>query len=153
MVHRNARLTVHGRLLLVLRVVVDGRPVAHVAPELGISRATGYKWLARWRAEGPVGLLDRSSRPHTSPARTGPVTEARIVALRREQRLGPARIAGVLTLNPSTVHRVLVRHGMPRQAFLDRPTGQRSAATNVPIQVNWSTSSPSSPSPASRTGS
>jgi transposase InsO family protein len=122
--HRNARLTVHGRLLLVERVVVDGRPVAHVAPELGISRATGYKWLARWRAEGPVGLLDRSSRPYTSPARTDPVTEAQIVALRRDQRLGPARIAGVLTLNPSTVHRVLVRHGMPRLAFLDRPTGQ-----------------------------
>jgi hypothetical protein len=52
------------------------------------------------------------------------VTEARIVALRREQRLGPARIAGVLTLNPSTVHRVLVRRGMPRLAFLDRPTGE-----------------------------
>jgi transposase InsO family protein len=52
------------------------------------------------------------------------VTEAAIVALRRDRRLGPARIAGILGLNPSTVHRVLVRHRMPRLAWLDRPSGQ-----------------------------
>ncbi|WP_343948525.1 leucine zipper domain-containing protein, partial [Spirilliplanes yamanashiensis] len=60
MAHRNARLTVHGRRLLIQRVVGDGRPVAHVVAELGCSRATGYKWLARWRAEGHAGLHDRS---------------------------------------------------------------------------------------------
>jgi len=58
--HRNARLTVHGRAVLVERVL-SGRPVAHVAAELGVSRATGYKWLARYRLEGPAGLVDRSS--------------------------------------------------------------------------------------------
>ncbi len=52
MSHANARLTVHGRAELVRRVVELGRPVAHVVIELNISRATGYKWLARWRGEG-----------------------------------------------------------------------------------------------------
>jgi transposase len=56
MVHRNARLTVYARRLLVTRVVQQGRPVAHVVAELGCSRATGYTWLARWRAEGEPGL-------------------------------------------------------------------------------------------------
>ncbi|MFJ8154174.1 helix-turn-helix domain-containing protein, partial [Streptomyces sp. NPDC094468] len=54
MSHRNARLTVHGRRLLVERVDA-GRPVAHVAAEMGISRATAHKWVRRWRAEGEAG--------------------------------------------------------------------------------------------------
>ena len=124
MSHANARLTVHGRLLLITRVVRQRRPVAHVAAELGISRATGYKWLARYRAEGLAGLRDRSSRPRRSPGQTSPEVEAAIVALRRDRRLGPARIAGILGLHPSTVHRVLVRYRMPRLAWLDRPSGQ-----------------------------
>jgi transposase InsO family protein len=104
--------------------VLAGRPAAHVAAEMGVSRATAYKWLARYRAEGAAGLVDRSSRPHHSPLRTDPLIEARIVALRRDRRLGPARIGAVLGLAPSTVHRVLTRHDMPRLAWLDRPTGE-----------------------------
>jgi transposase len=56
MAHRNARLTVHGRTVLVERVL-SGRPVAHVAAELGVSCATGYKWWARYRREGLVEVL------------------------------------------------------------------------------------------------
>ena len=123
MVHAKPRLSPWSRLLLVERVAA-GRPAAHVAAEMGISRATAYKWLARYRAEGGAGLLDRSSRPRSCPTRTDPVLEAAILALRRDRRLGPARIAGVLGLNPSTVHRVLVRHRMARLAWLDRPSGQ-----------------------------
>ncbi|MGA5422387.1 helix-turn-helix domain-containing protein, partial [Streptomyces lavendulocolor] len=62
MSNRNARLTVFGRRLLVERVR-SGRPVAHVAAGMGISRATAHKWMRRWRAEGEAGLHDRSSRP------------------------------------------------------------------------------------------
>jgi transposase InsO family protein len=122
MVNAKPRLSPWSRLLLVQRVQA-GRPAAHVAAEMGVSRATAYKWLARYRAEGSAGLLDRSSRPHSCPTRTDPVLEAAIVALRRDRKLGPARIAGVLGLNPSTVHRVLVRHRVARLAWLDRPTG------------------------------
>ena len=55
MSHPNARLTVHGRRLLVDRVRA-GRPVALVADEMGISRATAHKWVRRRRAEGDAGL-------------------------------------------------------------------------------------------------
>ena len=116
------QLSVYGRWLLVQRVM-SGRPVAHVAAELGVSRATGYKWWRRWREEGPAGLRNRSSRPRSSPTKTAEDVEQRVLALRRERRLGPARIAGILGLAPSTVHRILSRHGMPRLAWLDRPTG------------------------------
>ena len=116
------QLSVYGRWLLVQRVM-SGRPVAHVAAELGVSRATGYKWWRRWREEGAAGLRSRSSRPRTSPTKTAEEVEQRVLALRRERRLGPARIAGILGLAPSTVHRVLTRHAMPKLAWLDRPTG------------------------------
>ncbi|MGI5041743.1 helix-turn-helix domain-containing protein, partial [Streptomyces sp. JAC128] len=69
MSHRNVRLTVHGRRLLIQRVR-SGRPVAHVAEEMGIARATAHKWVRRWKAEGDPGLLDRPSRLLTTPHRT-----------------------------------------------------------------------------------
>jgi transposase len=53
--HSNARVTVHGRRLLVDRVRA-GRPVAHVADEMGISSTTAHKWVRRWRAEGDAEL-------------------------------------------------------------------------------------------------
>jgi transposase InsO family protein len=122
--HANARLTMHGRAELVRRVVEQGRPVAHVVVELNVSRATGYKWLARWRAEGMAGLRDRPSRAHQMPGKTPPVLEAQVLALRAARKLGPARIGPLVGLAPSTVHAVLRRHGMHRLAWLDRPTGQ-----------------------------
>ena len=124
MSHANARLTVFGRRELVRRVVEQGRPVAHVVKELNCSRATGYKWLARWRAEGLAGLHDRSSRARTLPRKTPVELEAQVLALRAERKLGPARIGPLLAMPPSTVHAVLRRHGMHRLAWLDRPTGQ-----------------------------
>lgn len=117
------RLSPWSRLELVERIRA-GRPAAHVAAEMGVSRATAYKWLARFEEEGSAGLLDRSSRPHRSPSRTDATLEATILALRRDRRLGPARIAGIVGMHTSTVHRVLTRAGMPRLAWLDRPTGQ-----------------------------
>ena len=122
MSHRNARLTVFGRRLLVERVA-SGRPVAHVAAEMGISRATAHKWVRRWRAEGEAGLADRSSRPLTTPHRTPAAIEIRVCDLRRSRKLGPARIGPVLGLPASTVHRILTRHGLNRLAWMDRPTG------------------------------
>jgi transposase InsO family protein len=122
--HANARLTVHGRAELVRRVVDQGRPVAHVVVELNVSRATGYKWLARWRAEGPAGLLDRPSRAHRLPRKTAGEVEALILDLRTQRKLGPARISPLVDVAPSTVHAVLRRHGLHRLAWMDRPTGQ-----------------------------
>jgi transposase InsO family protein len=122
LVHRNARLNLHGRRLLIARIQ-QGRPIAHVAHELGVSRQTAYKWWGRWRREGDVGLVDRSSRPRRCPTRTPRSAERRVEALRRTGKLGPARIAGILELPASTVHRILCRRGVSRLAWMDRPTG------------------------------
>ena len=108
--HGNARLTPVGRLTMVMRIEA-GRPVAHVAAEMGISRPTAYKWWRRWQDDGVEGLVDRSSRPRSCPHQTPPEVEAAIVELRRTLKLGPARIGGRLGVPASTVHRVLVRLG------------------------------------------
>ena len=71
MAHRNSKLTPSGRLLLVRRVEA-GWSAARVAEAVGVSRATVYKWLRRFRAEGQSGLLDRSSRPLRSPRALSP---------------------------------------------------------------------------------
>ena len=78
--HRNARLTPRGRLLLCQRIEA-GWPVAHAAATIGISRARAYVWWRRYQAEGVAGLEDRSSRPATSLTRTKASRERRIVAL------------------------------------------------------------------------
>ena len=121
--HRNARLTVWGRTELCRRIEA-GRPVAHVAGEMAVSRATAYKWWRRWVQEGPAGLEDRDSRPKRSPRRTPAPIERKIEHLRRRHKLGPARIAYRLDLAPSTVHRVLARRGLNRLSWMDRPTGR-----------------------------
>lgn len=121
--HANARLTPVGRGTLIERIQ-QGRPVAHVAAEMGISRATAHKWWARFRAEGWVGLVDRSSRPRRCPHRTPRRVELRIESLRRSRKLGPARIGGIIDLAHSTVHRVLVRLGLNRLSWMDRPSGR-----------------------------
>ena len=119
--HRNARLTPAGRLLLCQRIE-GGWPVAHAAESMGISRDRAYVWWRRYQADGAAGLEDRSSRPHRSPAKTKRSKERRIVHLRRKSGLGPARIAGIVHLPASTVHAVLVRHGLNRLDHLDRAT-------------------------------
>ena len=86
MPHRNARLTVHGRRLLIDRVS-SGRPIAHVAKEVGVSRQCAHRWVARYAAEGEAGLQDRSSRQQRSPRRTSPAVEAAVVGARRKHRL------------------------------------------------------------------
>ena len=123
MSHGKAKLTPAGRLLLVERIENDGWPAAHAAAMAGVSRATAYKWLARWRSEGMCGLRDRSSRPHSMPTRTSPEREAEIVGLRRSWRRGPHLLGGRVGMAPSTVHAVLVRHGLSRLSRLDRVTG------------------------------
>jgi transposase InsO family protein len=89
---------------------------------MGISRDRAYVWWRRYQVEGVAGLEDRSSRPHRNPTRTPASRERRIVHLRRTRGLGPARIAGIVGVPASTVHAVLVRHGLNRLDHLDRPT-------------------------------
>ncbi len=116
------RLSVLSRQLPARRVPDQGWPAAHVAEQPGISRATAHEWVRRYRAEGEAGLLDRSSRPHRSPRRTGAELEAEILAARAGWRYGPDRLGPLLGLPPSTVHRVLRRRGLSRLRDADRVT-------------------------------
>jgi hypothetical protein len=91
-------------------VVEDGWPLRRAAERFQVSPTTARRWADRYRLSGEAGMADRSSRPHTSPRRTPTRTERRIIKVRLLRRWGPSRIAGLLGLVPSTVHRVLTRH-------------------------------------------
>ena len=123
MAHTTARLTPFGRRLLVDRIEVFGWPVAHAAEAAGVSRQTAHKWLQRWRNEGAVGLVDRSSRPHSCPTRLPDSVEQAVVADRITEREGPHLMAGRLGLPRSTIYAVLRRRGLSRLRDLDRTTG------------------------------
>ncbi len=116
MPHANACLTPRGRLVLVQRIA-DGWPVSRAARAAGISRQTGSKWWNRYRREGAGGLVDRRSvvrrQARAHPAELG----ERLCRLRREQRVGPHRLAWQTGLARSTVYALLRRHGLGR---LDR---------------------------------
>ncbi|MBA3687864.1 MAG: helix-turn-helix domain-containing protein [Chloroflexi bacterium] len=122
MAHPNARLSVFGRQLLVSRVVVQRWPAAEVAKQLGVSRATVYKWLRRYHAEGSPGLVDRSSRPHRSPRLLAAEEIAAILRARSRRRYGPHRLAPLTGHPPSTIYHALRRAGMSRLASGDRLT-------------------------------
>lgn len=123
MLHRTAKLTPFGRRLLVDRVLIEGWPAATAAEQLGVSRATAYKWLRRYRAEGPAGLEDRSARPLHRPRALADREVRRILVVRRRLRVGPHRLGPLLGHSRSTVYGVLRRHGVSRLAHADRLTG------------------------------
>ena len=126
--HPNAPLTPAGRRRLCERIDT-GLPIAHVAAEAGVSRRCVAKWYARWRHDGPAGLIDRSCAPNHSPRRTPPEIEDLLENLRRSTKYGPARLAAemqrryAITVASATVHRILVRRGISRLRDIDPPTG------------------------------
>jgi len=109
--HANAPLSPKGRQLLVDRIEMESWKVRDAAESAGISERTARKWLARYRAEGPVGLIDRPSTPRVVANRTGEQTVQAIVALRKLRFTGP-EIAEVLGRPLSTVSGVLTRLGL-----------------------------------------
>jgi len=100
-----------------------GRPVAHAAAEMGVSRQCGHRWVARFDAEGWAGLQDRPSRPRSCPTRTAAPVEELVLACRDEQRIGRDRVAALTGVPPRTVSRILARHRRPALALLDPVTG------------------------------
>jgi transposase InsO family protein len=98
-------------------------PMSDLCARYGISRPTGYKWVARYEAEGPAGLLERSRRPHCSPNATAPeVVEALLAERRSHQRWGAKKLLALLHsrhpdmpwLAVSTAQLILKRHGLVR---------------------------------------
>ena len=116
--HKNARLTVHGRALLVKRIVEEGLRPQDAAQAMGVSARTAYKWLARFRAEGPAGLENRSSRPRHCPHASSARQQQRIIKLRRQRRTY-RHISQDVGVSPSTVARVLRRAGLNRLSVLE----------------------------------
>lgn len=115
-VHKNARLTPSGRVLLVRRIE-NGWPVGAAAAASGVSRRRAHEWLRRYRS-GDRQLHDRSSTPHSFRHQLTTDQVAATEQLRRERRTGPA-IARALGMARSSVGLVLRRLGLNRLALLE----------------------------------
>jgi transposase InsO family protein len=108
--HANARLTPRGRAA-VFDAVAAGATVSAACLMFRVSRRWYYRWRPRWQAGGPAALIDRSSRPHRSRQRLSAAQELHVLGIRQAKGWGADRIAALLALPPSTVHRALRRHG------------------------------------------
>lgn len=115
-VHKNARLTPRGRVLMIERIE-SGLAVRRAAAEAGVSERTAHRWMRRWRS-GDRELFDRSSTPRRCPHRVHAEQIGRIEQLRRQRLTGPV-IARTLGMAISTVGLVLRRLGLNRLARLD----------------------------------
>jgi transposase InsO family protein len=122
--HANARLSVKGRELLIERIEVAGWSLSAAAEAAGISDRTARKWLARYRADGPQGLLDRSSAATVVANRTDERRIEAIAALRRLRFTG-AEIAELLGMALSTVSGILTRIGMGKLGRLGLEPAER----------------------------
>jgi len=117
-IHKNARLSFHGRVLLVKRIIDEHWKIAEAAEAAGTSARTASKWLARFRAGGERMLHDRSSAPARPKHKLSAETVAAIEVLRRQRLTGQA-IADRLAVPRSTVGNVLRRLGLGRLEALE----------------------------------
>ena len=111
-VHKNARLTPQGRVLLVRRITEEGWRIVDAANAAGISVRQSYRWLARYRSGGAAALADRSSAPHQCKHGIGADRVGKIARLRQQRMSGPA-IARELSMPISTVGIILRRLAPP----------------------------------------
>ena len=112
-IHKNARLSFRSRELLVQYVAAPAVSLSKAAAAFHVTVKTAAKWVHRYRSQGTVGLLDRSSRPHRSPSATSSRQVTLVLELRRQHR--PAyQIAQSTGLSPATVSRILRRARLSR---------------------------------------
>ncbi|MDV2474333.1 IS481 family transposase [Rhodococcus zopfii] len=135
-------MTVEIRLRAVTEVL-DGAPVVEVAEHFGVSRQTITTWRKRYQATGLDGLADRSRRPHSSPNRIPPDTEALICEMRRHhRRWGARRIAhemqreiGNSAPSRATIHRVPIRNGLINHQEQQHKKVYKRWAREVPMHL------------------
>ena len=118
--HANALLGPKGREVMVLRVLEQGWSLTEAAEAAGVSDRTCSKWIARYRAEGQLGLIDRPSTPRHVPHRT-PEDRVELIASLRRLRMTGAEIAFCLGMALSTVSAVLTRIGLGKLSRLEPP--------------------------------
>jgi transposase InsO family protein len=114
---RRKRLSWESRCEIVARIE-QGMSPPLAAASGGCSRATAYRLWRRYREGGWAGLRDRPSTPVRQPRRLPPEAERQIVAARKRTAYGPVRLSGLVPHPPSTIGKVLRRHGCSR---LPRP--------------------------------
>jgi transposase InsO family protein len=131
------------RLQFVAEAQRIAEPFVTLCARFGIAPKTGYKWLARYAAEGPAGLHERSRRPHTSPTATPPaVVEALFAVRRRHPTWGAKKLLAVLARRsaldgldagalpaPSTVAALLKRAGLVTASRRRRTPGHPGRPT------------------------
>jgi transposase InsO family protein len=111
-VHKNARLTPHGREWII-RLIESGQTPKAVSEAVGVCPRTVRKWVERYRREGLAGLRDRSSRPHRLRKPTPQAVVEQVETLRRSRHTGK-QIATETGISPATVSRILKRLGLNR---------------------------------------
>jgi transposase len=122
--HANAALSLNRRRLLARRVVDEQWTVTKAAAAAAVSVRCARKWVGRYRSEGELGLLDRSSTPAVIANRTNEERIQAIAALRRLRFTGP-EIAELLGMALSTVSGILTRIGMGRLGRLGLEPARR----------------------------
>ena len=135
--HGNAALSLNKRRLLCRRVVEQGWSLTKAAAAAEVSDRTAGKWVARYRAEGELGLLDRSSAPRTVANRTPEDRVEAIAALRRLRFTG-AQLAELFAMPETTVSGILTRIGMGRlgRLGLERACRYERERPGEPIHVD-----------------
>ena len=131
-IHKNARLTPHGRAEISHQVLQLGRSSRRVGREARVSERTVRKWVERARAGEP--LTDRSSRPHRSPQATPPAIVLRIEVLRRQRRTC-VEIATAVGVSRATVARIVGRCGWARLHVLELPPSSRRYERGAPGEL------------------
>ena len=122
---------VEQRLRFVIEATSRAETMSGLCRRYELSRKTGYKWLARYRAAGTIAALnDQSRQPRCSPKRTNAALEQRVLVVRDQKGWGAEKISWVLdksglVIPPITVHRILKRHGRIRQPVVDRIASKR----------------------------
>src|SRR6476660_8977223 len=116
--------------------------MTELAAQYGISRKTGYKWVAEYEAHGALGSCDRSRRPHHSPHATEAALIETVLALRRRHpRWGATKLLAVAARRdpaaawPSraTVCTHLKAHGLVAPARRRPPTPHAPRSPLVPV--------------------
>ena len=109
---------VNERLQFIAEYLEELTTMSELCERYAISRETGYKWVARYKAAGPSGLLDRSRRPQHSPRATPQhLVDALLAARRAHPQWGPKKLLARAWRLPerlplSTASALLKRHGL-----------------------------------------
>jgi transposase InsO family protein len=133
------------RIEFVVAVNRKQSSLSRLCQEFGISRPTGYRWWRRYQQAGVAGIEERSRRPQHSPGRTAAELEQRVVELRWQRPdWGARKIQCLLErenvrLPAGTIHRILLRHDLVREADRHEPAVQRfeRAAPNELWQMDF----------------